>query len=136
MGILYPEANMIWQARLAAVLPNPRHWSARAPGAYVQTRVAWILGQMGYGARNAPQEEPEPPASELPDGDDADDAQGTGESQPPAAVATPQDAPAAADTAPAAAAPPATPEPDHGAGEAPAPPAEAPPPTAPKPPDS
>ncbi len=119
-------------ARLAAVLPNPRHWSARAPGAYVQARVAWILGQMGYGARNAPQEEPEPPASELPDGDD--DAQGTGESQPPAAVAAPQDAPAAADTAPAAAAPPATAEPDHGSGDAAAPPAEAPPPAA-KPPD-
>lgn len=127
-------------ARLAAVLPNPRHWSARAPGAYVQTRVAWILGQMGYGARNAPQEEPEPPASELPDDDDAADAQGTGESQPPAAVAAPQDAPAAAaaaaDAAPAAAAPPATAEPDHGASEAPAPPAEAPSSSAPKAPDS
>jgi len=59
-------------ARLAAVLPNPRHWSVRDPGAYVQARTAWIMGQMGYGAPGTPQEEPEPPASELPDADDAD----------------------------------------------------------------
>jgi monofunctional biosynthetic peptidoglycan transglycosylase len=45
-------------ARLAAVLPSPRRWSAKAPGAYVQKRVRWIMGQMGYGARVA---EPEPP---------------------------------------------------------------------------
>ena len=122
-------------ARLAAVLPNPRHWSARAPGAYVQTRVAWILGQMGYGSRNAPQEEPEPPASELPEGYDAEDAQGTGESQPPAAAAVSQDAPAAADTASPPAEPPAAAQPDHGASDAAAPPTETPPPTPAKPPD-
>lgn len=45
-------------ARLAAVLPSPKRWSAKAPGAYVQKRVRWIMGQMGYGARVA---EPEPP---------------------------------------------------------------------------
>ncbi|MGH8539314.1 MAG: monofunctional biosynthetic peptidoglycan transglycosylase, partial [Stenotrophobium sp.] len=57
-------------ARLAAVLPNPRHWSARAPGAYVQRRAEWIMGQMGYGSRGTPVEEPEPPASELPNDDE------------------------------------------------------------------
>src|SRR5262249_49721080 len=36
-------------ARLTAVLPSPRRWSAKNPGPYVQTRVAWILRQMGYG---------------------------------------------------------------------------------------
>ena len=48
-------------ARLAAVLPSPRRWSAKSPGPYVQKRVRWILGQMGYGARTA---EPEPPPPE------------------------------------------------------------------------
>jgi monofunctional biosynthetic peptidoglycan transglycosylase len=97
-------------ARLAAVLPNPRHWSVRDPGAYVQSRIAWIMGQMGYGAPGAPQEEPEPPASELPDADDADDVP---EAVAPA-VAAPTvvppapSAPAAAPQgAPADAAPPA-----------------------------
>ncbi len=33
-------------ARLAAVLPNPRRWSAHAPGPYVQRRAAWIQRQM------------------------------------------------------------------------------------------
>lgn len=48
-------------ARLAAVLPSPRRWSAKSPGPYVQKRVRWILGQMGYGVRTA---EPEPPPPE------------------------------------------------------------------------
>ena len=48
-------------ARLAAVLPSPRRWRAKSPGPYVQKRVRWILGQMGYGARTA---EPEPPPPE------------------------------------------------------------------------
>jgi monofunctional biosynthetic peptidoglycan transglycosylase len=51
-------------ARLAAVLPNPRHWSVRTPGPYVQSRVNWILGQMGYGA---PVEEPEPAGNNVDD---------------------------------------------------------------------
>jgi monofunctional biosynthetic peptidoglycan transglycosylase len=51
-------------ARLAAVLPNPRHWKVNTPGAYVQARTSWIVGQMGYGSRDAtPSEEPELPAS-------------------------------------------------------------------------
>jgi monofunctional biosynthetic peptidoglycan transglycosylase len=73
-------------ARLAAILPNPRHWSVRSPGPYVQSRVDWILGQMG--ARpHAPIEEepPPPPASEggtEPDNEEA--APSTLESEEPA----------------------------------------------------
>lgn len=33
-------------AVLAAVLPNPEHWSASAPSRYVQQRREWILNQM------------------------------------------------------------------------------------------
>jgi monofunctional biosynthetic peptidoglycan transglycosylase len=33
-------------ARLAAVLPNPRKYSARNPGPYVQRRAAWVQRQM------------------------------------------------------------------------------------------
>ena len=33
-------------ARLAAVLPNPRHWSAVAPNAYVLRHAAWIQRQI------------------------------------------------------------------------------------------
>lgn len=49
-------------ARLAAVLPNPRKWSARAPGPYVQSRVGWILGQMSGRRRGTPvaEDDPEP----------------------------------------------------------------------------
>ncbi len=57
-------------ARLAAVLPNPRHWSVSNPGAYVQARTAWIMGQMGYGSRNTPAQEPMPPADQMPDDED------------------------------------------------------------------
>ena len=118
-------------ARLAAVLPNPRHWSVRAPGAYVQTRVAWILGQMGYGSPGAPQQEPEPPASELPDADDAGSARPDAPpAVPPAAAVVPQSAPA--DTAPAPAPPPSDSPADHGE-SAPQPPAAAP---EPPPPDT
>ncbi|MGH8443642.1 MAG: monofunctional biosynthetic peptidoglycan transglycosylase, partial [Solimonas sp.] len=46
-------------ARLAAVLPSPRHWSVAQPGAYVQRRANWIVGQMGYGG-SRPGTEPEP----------------------------------------------------------------------------
>jgi monofunctional glycosyltransferase len=55
-------------ARLAAVLPSPRRWSAANPGPYVQQRTLWILGQMGHRipAVTAPEEEPL-----APDDDDA-----------------------------------------------------------------
>ena len=33
-------------ATLAAVLPNPEHYSAAAPSRYVLQRRDWILGQM------------------------------------------------------------------------------------------
>jgi monofunctional biosynthetic peptidoglycan transglycosylase len=33
-------------ARLVAVLPNPRHWSAAKPNAYVLRRAAWIERQI------------------------------------------------------------------------------------------
>ena len=33
-------------ARLAAVLPNPRRYSAARPGAYVQQRTGWIQRQV------------------------------------------------------------------------------------------
>jgi len=68
-------------ARLAAVLPSPRRWSAKSPGPYVQKRVRWILGQMGYGARTA---EPEPPAPAPEEGveDFGSDEAGDGELLP------------------------------------------------------
>ena len=56
-------------ARLAAVLPNPRKWSARSPGPYVQARVDWILARIGYAPRPLPEPEPEPalePGIEAP----------------------------------------------------------------------
>jgi len=34
-------------ATLAAVLPNPRKYSANPPGPYVMARIGWISGQMG-----------------------------------------------------------------------------------------
>ena len=34
-------------AALAAVLPNPRRYSANPPGPYVQSRIGWIVSQMG-----------------------------------------------------------------------------------------
>jgi len=33
-------------AAIAAVLPNPRKYSANPPGPYVQDRIGWIVGQM------------------------------------------------------------------------------------------
>ena len=34
-------------AALAAILPNPRKYSANPPGPYVQERIGWIVSQMG-----------------------------------------------------------------------------------------
>ncbi|MBC8004872.1 MAG: monofunctional biosynthetic peptidoglycan transglycosylase [Verrucomicrobia bacterium] len=34
-------------AAIAAVLPNPRRYSANPPGPYVQGRIGWITAQMG-----------------------------------------------------------------------------------------
>jgi monofunctional glycosyltransferase len=55
-------------AQLVAVLPNPRKWRAASPGPYVQSRVDWILGQLGEPPRFAsiPQAEEPLPAGGLP----------------------------------------------------------------------
>lgn len=53
-------------ARLVAVLPSPRKWSARNPGPYVQARTHWILGQIGYGSPQ-PRDEAEPLPPEFGD---------------------------------------------------------------------
>ncbi len=34
-------------AAIAAVLPNPRKYSANRPSPYIRSRIHWILGQMG-----------------------------------------------------------------------------------------
>ena len=52
------ELTPLETSRLIAVLPNPRKWSARHPGPFVQTRVDWIMAQIGHG----------PPALEVPEG--------------------------------------------------------------------
>jgi monofunctional biosynthetic peptidoglycan transglycosylase len=59
-------------ALLAAVLPNPRKWRADHPGPYLESRVDWILAQIGQPPRYAtvPEFEPEAPAS----GEDAEPA--------------------------------------------------------------
>lgn len=74
-------------AHLASVLPSPRHWSVTHPGSYVQRRVRWIVGQMGYGGRK-PDTEPEP---DIPDDlqqqiDEDDGLQSAAESQLPVAA--------------------------------------------------
>ncbi|MGQ0586028.1 MAG: monofunctional biosynthetic peptidoglycan transglycosylase [Gammaproteobacteria bacterium] len=64
-------------ARLVAVLPNPRKWSAKAPGPYVQRRIDWVLVNTGYAPAFSAVPEPEepiegsegaaePPANEMP----------------------------------------------------------------------
>jgi monofunctional biosynthetic peptidoglycan transglycosylase len=127
-------------ARLAAVLPNPRHWSVRNPGAYVQARSAWILEQMGYGG-GAPDQEPAPPQDQLQGADD-DEALQAGEA--PAVEPPPAPAPPSGGTPPAPDA--VAPVPDAGASSpssdaaavppaaTPAVPADAPPAAAAEPP--
>jgi monofunctional biosynthetic peptidoglycan transglycosylase len=53
------DLTPVESARLVAVLPNPRKWSARRPGPYVQARVDWILAYLGYGPPAPPEPEPE-----------------------------------------------------------------------------
>ncbi len=84
-------------ARLAAVLPSPRKWSAARPGPYVQKRSAWISRQMGYGPRAAPAEEPEAPSEMEVDQDPAENGNPTLTTEPtPAAepAASPESEPA------------------------------------------
>ena len=42
------ELSTTQAARLAAVLPSPRKYSATNPSKYVQGRVTWIKQQMKY----------------------------------------------------------------------------------------
>ncbi|NGY05091.1 monofunctional biosynthetic peptidoglycan transglycosylase [Solimonas terrae] len=76
-------------AHLASVLPSPRHWSVTHPGSYVQRRVNWIVGQMGYGTQR-PDSEPEPDMpDELRQQIEDDDGESSAEPAPasPAAAA-------------------------------------------------
>jgi len=124
------ELSPAESARLAAVLPNPRKWKARSPGPYVQSRVDWILAQIGYGPKPAADSEmeeplppeplpgesqlepaPEPegapaePAGEAPIEEPPADTTAPAEPMPPAEVPT-EPAPAAEEAPPATEAPP------------------------------
>jgi len=120
-------------ARLAAVLPSPRRWSASQPGPYVQKRASWVLGQMGYGRRaTTPAEEPEPPPGLEPESEGLADAAApeAGEPQTEPLVETPADP----GSEPPAEAP--APVPGAPAGPAPDPSAAATAPVEPPPPES
>lgn len=45
-GVSAAQLNTHQASRLAAILPNPRHWSAAQPSAHVERRSAWIRQQM------------------------------------------------------------------------------------------
>lgn len=45
-GVSAANLSVSQSARLAAILPNPRGWSASRPSAHVQQRAAWIERQM------------------------------------------------------------------------------------------
>ncbi len=45
-GVAAPYLSARQASQLAAVLPNPRAWSAGQPSAYVNNRAAWIRQQM------------------------------------------------------------------------------------------
>jgi monofunctional biosynthetic peptidoglycan transglycosylase len=126
-------------ARLAAVLPNPRRWSAARPGPYVMARSAWILRQMGYGPRPAPAGDDPEPIEPEPMGPDSSGEPADG-AVPPAPESPPQEGlpeePTLGDPVPAEDAPdtperpeegptvpPAVPG-DSGAGDAPAQPSQ------------
>jgi monofunctional biosynthetic peptidoglycan transglycosylase len=96
-------------ARLAAVLPSPRKWSARSPGPYVQTRIDWILAKIGHGPPLLPEPGLEPESlEELPPDAPASIAVRPGEEPEPAEAGddtpvedetAPTDPPAPADSA-------------------------------------
>lgn len=46
-GVAAKELTRDQAARLAAVIPNPRRFSASTPSAYTLKRAAWIRGRMG-----------------------------------------------------------------------------------------
>lgn len=45
-GVSAAELGPAQASRLAAILPNPREWSASRPSTYIQRRSQWIQGQM------------------------------------------------------------------------------------------
>ncbi|MDR5868577.1 monofunctional biosynthetic peptidoglycan transglycosylase [Halomonas koreensis] len=45
-GVSAADLSAVQASRLAAILPNPRGWSASRPGPHVLRRSAWIRGQM------------------------------------------------------------------------------------------
>ncbi|MBB3191256.1 monofunctional biosynthetic peptidoglycan transglycosylase [Halomonas cerina] len=46
-GVSAADLDAVQASRLAAILPNPRGWSASRPGPHVLNRSAWIRQQMG-----------------------------------------------------------------------------------------
>ncbi len=52
-GITAKALNRNQAAAIAAIVPNPRKWSAVRPSAYVARRKAWILNQMNNVSLNA-----------------------------------------------------------------------------------
>lgn len=46
-GVAAKELSRDQAARLAAIVPNPRRFSASSPSAYTLKRAAWIRGRMG-----------------------------------------------------------------------------------------
>ena len=109
-------------ARLAAVLPNPRKWSADRPGPYVQRRIDWILVHTGQPPRfsatpaaeepvETSPEAPEPPASELPPEEGAPPAEAPIDGPEPPAEAIEPDTTPGPELDPAEPAPEPAPEP-------------------------
>lgn len=45
-GVSANQLSAVQASRLAAILPNPREWSASRPSAYIQQRSQWIRQQM------------------------------------------------------------------------------------------
>ncbi|MCK0713864.1 monofunctional biosynthetic peptidoglycan transglycosylase [Chromohalobacter sarecensis] len=45
-GVSAGQLTVAQASRLAAILPNPREWSASRPSAYIQQRSQWIRQQM------------------------------------------------------------------------------------------
>ncbi|WP_280538869.1 monofunctional biosynthetic peptidoglycan transglycosylase [Chromohalobacter sp. 11-W] len=45
-GVSASQLSAAQASRLAAILPNPREWSASRPSAYIQQRSQWIRQQM------------------------------------------------------------------------------------------
>ena len=101
-------------ATLVAVLPSPRVWRVINPGRYVQSRVDWILVQIGERPRytrppveepalpiepeTGPAEEPEEPSATppAPAGSDTEPAPAPEQAQPDAPEPAPEPQPAPA----------------------------------------